>query len=277
MCRGDHEVNEIKLRRALGAQHARLLSDDEMKKHKIVSGYIGPINLGADLRIVADLRLKDSALMVVGANEEDHHFGKVQVGRDFTPEYFDLKTAGQGDRCGRCGSPFVLQRGIEVGHVFYLGTKYSKAMGAAFLGEDGKEALMEMGCYGIGVGRTAAAAIEQNNDESGIIWPIAIAPFQVALVRIASDEESTRAADQIYADLSSAGIEVLYDDRDERPGVKFKDNDLIGCPLRLTVGGRSLKEGMVELKMRRGTEIEKLSLDRAVPEVVARVSQLMSR
>ena len=276
LCRGDHEVNEIKLKRALSAQQVRLFTEDEMATHGLVTGFVGPVNIKDGVRIIADAWLRGTDGMVIGANEEDHHFGHAQVGRDFAPEFFDLKTAAEGDGCGRCGSPFRVQRGIEVGHVFYLGTKYSNALNAMFLAEDGKEALMEMGCYGIGVGRTAAAAIEQNNDEFGIKWPMPIAPFQVSLVRISSDPEVVTAADELYTKLQRENIEVLYDDRDERPGVKFKDNDLIGCPIRVTVGGRSLKEGLVELKLRTSTEIEKLPLDQIVPEVVARVGLMMS-
>lgn len=269
LCRGDHEVNEIKLKKALGAVSLQLLTDANMIEHGLACGFVGPINLTGNIRIYADLQLKSSGLMVVGANEPDHHFGKASIGRDFQAEYLDLKTATTGDLCGRCGNPFVIQRGIEVGHVFYLGTKYSKAMNASFLGDDGKDTLMEMGCYGLGVSRTAAAAVEQNHDENGIIWPMAIAPFQVSLVRISSDEESISAGDALYKSLILKGVEVLYDDRDERPGVKFKDNDLIGCPLRITIGGRSLKEGLVELKSRSETDIRKIALAAIESEVVS--------
>jgi prolyl-tRNA synthetase len=276
LCRGDHDVNEIKLKRALGASLARLFTEDEMASRGLVTGFVGPVNIVDGVRLVADAWLRGTPGMVVGANEADHHYGYAQAGRDFEPEFFDLKTAIEGDLCGRCQSHFRIQRGIEVGHVFYLGTKYSKAMNATFLGEDGKETFIEMGCYGIGVGRTAAAAIEQNFDDSGIIWPMPIAPFHVSLVRLSNDADVVTAADALYKDLLSQNIEVLYDDRDERPGVKFKDNDLIGCPVRVTFGGRSLKEGLVELKMRNSAEIEKLPLDQIAAEVVARVRRLLT-
>lgn len=276
LCRGDHDVNEIKLKRALGAKEARLFTENEMQQHGLTSGFVGPVNISDGVRIVADQWLRTAPGMVVGANVADHHFGYAQAGRDFSPEFFDLKTAQDGDLCGRCASPFTIQRGIEVGHVFYLGTKYSKALNATFLDDDGKEKHFEMGCYGIGVGRTAAAAIEQNHDEFGIVWPMPIAPFHVSLVRLSSDDDVVSTADALYRELLSKKIEVLYDDRDERPGVKFKDNDLIGCPIRVTVGGRSLKEGLVELKMRHLADIEKVSLDQIAKEVVTRVGRLLA-
>lgn len=276
LCRGDHDVNEVKLKRALAATSTRLFTEEEMASKSLVTGFVGPVNLASGVRLVADQWLRNTPGLVVGANEADHHYGYAQAGRDFEPEFFDLKTAALGDLCGRCSSHFNIQRGIEVGHVFYLGTKYSQALKCAFLGEDGKEAFMEMGCYGIGVGRTAAAAIEQNFDEFGIIWPMPIAPFHVALVRLSNDAEVLQASDALYESLTAQNIEVLYDDRDERPGVKFKDNDLIGCPIRVTVGGRSLKEGLIELKMRSAAEIEKVPLDQVSAEVVARVRRLLN-
>lgn len=250
LCRGDHQVNEIKLRKALQANSVRMMAEEEIAMAIGPAGFVGPKGAHSHLRVVADNGLKGAKGCVSGANEVDKHFVGIEVGRDFEPEFLDIREASDADPCGKCGSPFKLSKGIEVGHVFYLGTKYSKALHATVLDEQGVEQVIEMGCYGIGIGRTAAAAIEQNHDERGIIWPMAIAPFHVELVRIGDDPESIAAADDLYAKLQHLGVEVLYDDRKERPGVKFADADLIGCPIRLNVGGRSLKEGMVEVLKR---------------------------
>jgi prolyl-tRNA synthetase len=185
----------------------------------------------------------------------------------------DLRVAGAGDRCPRCAGRFVLQRGIEVGQVFYLGTKYSEALKATVSDADGKERVLEMGCYGIGVTRTIAAAIEQNHDDAGIIWPMPLAPFHVVVVPVNLTDERLRAtAERLYAELTARGVEVLLDDRDERPGVKFKDADLIGCPLRITVGPRALERGAVELKRR----TEKAATEVPIAEVVARVAEMVA-
>ena len=190
-------------------------------------------------------------------------------------EFLDLHTETKREKCPKCGAPFEMYRGIEVGHVFYLGTKYSQAMGAQFLDENGKEQPMEMGCYGIGISRTAAAAIEQNHDEKGICWPMPIAPFHVALIRLGKEEEVIRAADKLYESLLSQGVEVLYDDRDERPGVKFAEHDLIGCPLRITIGSKSLKEGVLEIKFRKETESQKVKVEEGTEFVVEQVRRLL--
>jgi prolyl-tRNA synthetase len=259
LCRGDHEVNEIKLKRALGANEARLLADDEVTA--LIggpAGYVGPVGAKAGLKMVADHAVEGLRGLVTGANEADAHLVQVAVGRDFDASFADLRTAAPGDSCGRCGHALEGARGIEVGHVFFLGTKYSEALSANVLDEEGKERPMVMGCYGIGVGRTAAAAIEQNHDGDGILWPAPIAPFHVAVVALGTDPEVIETAEEIARSLEEEGFEVLLDDRDERPGVKFKDHDLIGCPLRIAVGGKSLKEGVVEVKRRQdsreGTE-----------------------
>ena len=250
LCRGDHDVNEIKLKRAVGGKDARLLTDDEAKVAGLVPGFAGPVGAPRGVRVVADHALASVGPMVTGANEADHHLTGVVVGRDFQPAYADLRTAAAGDACGKCGAPLQAARGIEVGHVFFLGTKYSAAMKAVFQDEQKQERPYVMGCYGIGVTRTAAAAIEQNHDDDGIRWPAPIAPFHVSLVQLSTDDEATAAARALYDGLRKDGVEVLWDDRDERPGVKFKDHDLIGNPVRVAVGGKGLKEGVVEVKLR---------------------------
>ncbi len=211
------------------------------------------------------------ANFVIGANETDQHYTGANIGRDFTPDRFlDLRNVVAGDACPRCESGRMeVWRGIEVGHVFKLGTKYSTALNATYLDADGKEQVIVMGCYGIGIGRTVAASIEQNHDENGIIFPIPIAPFHCSVVALnpAKDPQVLAKAEDIYRALESFGVEVLFDDRDERPGVKFKDNDLIGIPLRIVVGAKGLAEGKVELKKRSGGEMELLPIDEAVSAV----------
>lgn len=213
---------------------------------------------------------------VVGANEVDVHYRGVNLTRDFTPAGIaDIRQVAPGDGCPRCADgSFKSYRGIEVGQVFFLGTKYSEPMKANFLDAAGHEKPMIMGCYGIGVTRIAAAAIEQNHDKDGIIWPTPIAPYEVALLSLQGDDPHLKAVcDKLYADLESAGIEVLYDDRDERPGVKFKDADLVGIPWRLALGKKGLAEGIVEVKARRSPEVQKVKLDDAVAFVAARVRE----
>jgi prolyl-tRNA synthetase len=219
------------------------------------------------VRVLADQALRGIAGAVVGANETDQHLVDVAQERDLPGLAFaDLRFAEPGDPCPRCpDGVYEGHRGIEVGQVFYLGTKYSKAMGATYLDANGNEQVMEMGCYGIGVTRTAAAAIEQNHDDNGIIWPLAIAPAQVHLIAVNPKEAAQQqAADKLYADLQAAGVEVLYDDREERPGVKFKDADLIGIPYRVTVGPKALARDAVEFKPRRAAQAEDMALADAV-------------
>jgi prolyl-tRNA synthetase len=278
LCRGDNEVNEVKLRRAIGAKTARMMTDEEVVVSTgSVAGYVGPVGLKKPLEIVADRGLEAQAGMITGANEADTHLTQVMWGRDVEVPLHDLRTAEKGDPCGRCSHPFEAARGIEVGHVFFLGTKYSEAMKCTVLDDEGKERIVVMGCYGIGVTRTAAAAIEQNHDADGIVWPAPIAPFTVALVALGAEKETVETAERLYRELERAGVDVLFDDRDERPGVKFKDHDLIGCPVRLAVGARGLKEGIVELKKRSegrdGTR--KVPVDDAVAETVALVNALL--
>lgn len=252
LMRGDLEVNEVKVKAALKA--TTLLLANEATVLEITGapvGFAGPIGLRC--RLLADPSVRTVVGGAVGANELDHHFVGVSIPRDL-PEvtYTDLRLAGAGDACGRCGGTFAFFKGIEVGQVFYLGTKYSAKMKAQVLNDKGEENPMVMGCYGIGVTRTMAAAIEQNHDKDGIVWPMALAPYQVIIAPLQLHEPAVvEEAERIYRELTAAGVDVIIDDRDLRPGVKLKDADLIGIPLRITIGARSLAEGKVEFKLRR--------------------------
>ncbi|MBR5346161.1 MAG: proline--tRNA ligase [Deltaproteobacteria bacterium] len=254
LLRGDRELNEIKLCHVLNCNAVEMAPEEVVREVTgAPPGFAGPV--GLKVKILADNEVRGLADFVTGANEEGFHLMGVNNGRDFSvAQWGDLRIASAGDPCPRCeGGHLEMWRGIEVGHVFKLGTKYSAALKATVLDENGESVTPIMGCYGIGIGRTVAAAIEQNHDENGIVWPMALAPFQVLVTAINPNQENIRtAAEQLYADLQAAGIEVLYDDRDERPGSKFKDADLIGIPLRITVGDRGLKNGEVELLERRG-------------------------
>jgi prolyl-tRNA synthetase len=275
LIRGDREINEIKLARVLGTPNFGMASAEEIAK--VTGGplgFSGPVGLKG-VKIVADRTVEGACNVVTGANEADAHFVNVTLGRDFeVSEFHDLVTVVAGDICVRCGRPLGTWRGIEVGQIFKLGTKYSRIMKATFLDEEGKEHPFVMGCYGIGVTRTVAAAIEQNNDKDGIIWPISIAPFEVhVLPTNVSDPELKEAAESIYEGLTGLGIQVLLDDRDERPGNKFKDADLVGTPIRVTVGEKSLKEGKVELRMRATGEVVKIEKGDAVARIAEVVKE----
>lgn len=264
MVRGDRELNEEKLASAAGAWWVRLAEPAAIQTHTGGPvGFSGPVGLKIPLYL--DRELSGAKNFVIGANEADSHFINANSGRDFTPTAVaDLKTVAAGDPCLKCASPLSLTRGIEVGQVFKLGLKYSEAMNAKFLDPEGKEQFMVMGCYGIGTGRTVAAAIEQNHDDHGIIWPAPIAPFHVYLLPVnVNDEKVNAAADQLYQDLTAAGLDVLYDDRDERAGVKFNDADLLGIPLRIVIGSKNLKDAKVELKPRREQQAQLIPLDQA--------------
>ncbi|MGE4535820.1 MAG: proline--tRNA ligase [Desulfovibrio sp.] len=263
LVRGDRELNEVKFKNLLGAQDIRLASPEEVTAAtKAPVGFAGPVGL-AGIPVYADRELANAADWIVGANAADAHLRHVDLGRDATIVSFtDLRQVAPGDPCPKCGAPLAFAKGIEVGHVFKLGLKYSKSLSATFLDEAGKEQFMIMGCYGIGVSRIVAACIEQNNDASGIIFPPAIAPFEVALINLnAKDAEASAKADELYDALTAAGIETLLDDREERPGVKFKDADLMGFPIQLTLGGKGLARGIVETKDRRTGEKGELPLD----------------
>ncbi len=265
LLRGDHELNETKLKNALDAQTVEMASERSVKEATGAPlGFAGPV--GLEIKVVADNALKTMKNFVVGGNEKDLHLKNVNLERDFTVALFgDLRTIAPGDACPRCGGHIAFGRGIEVGHVFKLGVKYSEAMKAVFLNEQGKERPMIMGCYGIGIGRTVAAAIEQNHDKDGIVFPIPVAPFEVTLLPLQMHNEAVvEAASKIYGDLMNMGIDALLDDRDERAGVKFKDADLLGIPVRITVGSRGLKNGEVEVKLRTEPESFMVPLNTAV-------------
>lgn len=262
--RGDHEVNEIKVINTVGVNEVEMAEPELLAKAGTVGGYMGPVGLDPQkVIIVVDQSVMQMHNICCGANEEGYHYINVNPGRDFTPTYVaDIRLMAEGDPCPHCGAAVKKARGIEVGQVFKLFTKYSQAMHAAYLDENGKEQPMVMGCYGIGVGRTMAAAVEQNNDKDGMIWPAAIAPYQVLVVPVnVKDEASNAKAEEIYQTLQKAGLEVVIDDRKERPGVKFKDADLIGYPLRVVVGPKTLTTGELEVKVRRTGEVKMLPLD----------------
>jgi len=275
MVRGDHELNEIKLKNYLGCETLEMASDEIITKTTgSPVGYIGPI--GLSLRIIADVAVRGMRNFVAGANLADFHLKNVNLERDCTvSEFADVRSVAHGDPCPRCSTGTLeMWRGIEVGHVFKLGTKYSKALKATYLDASGQEQIIFMGCYGIGIGRTVAACIEQNHDDNGIIFPVPIAPFHCIISALSvKDEPVVQAAEELYARLAGAGVEVLLDDRDERPGFKFKDADLIGIPLRIVVGSKHLADGNVELKDRRSGEVEILSVEDAVAKVIATVKQ----
>ena len=259
LVRGDHEINELKLQAALGCRELALADEAAVSAATgVTPGYLGPI--GSKLRTIADLSVQSMRGAVTGANEANAHYIEVDQERDFTPSAFaDIRLAVAGDYCPRCAQgQLEAHRGIEVGQVFYLGKKYSELMGATYLDAEGRERPIEMGCYGIGISRLVAAAVEQNHDANGIIWPLSIAPFQVLLLPINYNDKATaEATDFLYEELHRRGVEVLLDDRDERPGVKFKDADLIGIPLRITIGAKGLQKGNLELRWRReGKAIE---------------------
>jgi len=273
LVRGDHEASETKVQAALGGEPVALA--DEALVQRITgapTGFAGPV--GLRVRILADGSLRGVRGMVTGANKADTHLVNVEQARDFPGVTFvDLRQGREGDHCPRCeGGTFASHRGIEVGQVFYLGTKYSEAMGANYLDAGGQQHPIEMGCYGIGITRTIAAAIEQHHDESGIIWPAPLAPFgaHIAPVNV-GDAAQREAAEKLVAELEGRGVDTLLDDREERPGVKFKDADLIGLPVRLTVGPRALAKGCVELKARGDKEATEVPLG----EAAARVATLV--
>ena len=273
LVRGDVEVNEVKVKAVLGATQIRLASDEQVRTLTgAAPGFAGPVGLSG-ASVLADESVRGLEDVAVGANETDAHLVHVSIERDVVVSgWHDLRLAGDGDACGRCGGAFRAFRGIEVGQVFYLGTKYSAPMKATFLDEAGEERPMVMGCYGIGVTRVLAAAIEQNHDERGIVWPMALAPYQVMVLPLQMNQEAVvEAAERLYAELQAAGVEVLLDDREARAGAKFADADLIGVPLRVQIGSRGLADGKVELRDRRAEAAEDVALDAVVDRVVAEV------
>jgi prolyl-tRNA synthetase len=271
LVRGDREINEIKLNNVLGPFINLQLAGPEVVRQQLGTepGYVGPVGVAKDLLVVADLEVPLMPKAVCGANTEDQHYVDVVPGNDFRMDkVFDLRVIEAGEACPKCGSPLKEARGIEVGQVFKLGTKYSKSLNATYLDENGQEKLCVMGCYGVGVSRTISAAIEQNYDKDGIIWPIPIAPYQVIIVPVnVKDEQVSQTAEDLYQQLLKQGIEAVIDDRDERPGVKFKDADLVGYPLRVTVGNKTLANGQVELRQRKSGEVELVKVEELVAQV----------
>ena len=275
--RGDHEVNETKVVNTVGVTEVEMADEEMLAAAGTVGGYMGPV--GIDLKkaiVVVDSTVMKMHNLCCGANKEGYHLLNVNPGRDFTPSFVaDIRLIQEGDPCPHCGGKVKKARGIEVGQVFKLFTKYSAALKATYLDENGKEQPMVMGCYGVGVSRTMAAAIEQNNDKDGMIWPVAIAPYEVLVVPVnTKDEASTAKAEEIYSTLLKAGVETVIDDRNERPGVKFKDADLIGYPLRVVVGPKTLAEGKIEVKVRKNGEVHMLPVD---GDYVSAVKELLAQ
>jgi prolyl-tRNA synthetase len=280
LLRGDHTLNEIKAAKVPGLDKGyRFATEAEIVGHfGCKPGYLGPIKTAQPVHVVADRTVANMHDLVCGANREDFHYVGVNWGRDLPePEYVaDLRNVVAGDPAPDGKGTLAIQRGIEVGHVFFLGTKYSDALKATFLDETGKPALIQMGCYGIGVTRIAAAAIEQNHDDRGIIWPRAIAPFEVVICPVGWGKNETvrNSATALYEALRARGVDVILDDRDARPGVMFADWELIGAPLRVTVGERGLKDGVLELQARRETEATKVAEDAALEHILAKLDTL---
>lgn len=278
LLRGDHELNDIKLKKHLGADFIEKASEEQIiEVFSTPPGYLGPYLLNTKKidKIFIDYALQGSSGMVVGGNEIDTHYQEVCLAQHCPDlkEYVDLRMAQDGDACPRCEGSLKSFKGIEVGHVFYLGTRYSEAMRCTVLDKDGKECPMEMGCYGIGVSRVMAAAIEQNHDSNGICWPAAIAPYQVHILTLQPNKEDVvQCAEDLYQTFKDSGVEVLYDDRPGRAGAKFKDADLIGVPWRIAIGGRGLKEGVVEVKARASDSVEKILIDQVCDEIMQRIN-----
>ncbi len=273
LVRGDHELSEAKLKSTLGCEWVALADAETVERVSGTEvGFVGPLDIRATL--VGDHTLRRGRGLVCGANQRDRHLTSLDVERDLPKlDFADLRRAAAGDKCPRCETGrFTAHRGIEVGQTFYLGTKYSTAMHAGFLDASGTQRPLEMGCYGIGVTRTVAAAVEQNHDDAGIVWPKPLAPADLHVVPVNWNDDATRAlAEDVYAKLQAAGAEVLLDDRKERPGVKFKDADLLGIPLRATVGGKSLKRGVIELRGRTDEQAREVPVGQAVDTLLAAV------
>ncbi len=268
MVRGDRSLNETKVSNALGGIMELEMADAEtvLKATSAEIGFAGPIGLQVDTLLV-DEEVTRMSNFIVGANDTGYHYENVNYERDFNGIVGDYKLVAEGDMCPKCGSPINIRRGVEVGHIFKLGTKYSESMGANYLDENGKEKSLVMGCYGIGINRTVAAIIEQHHDENGILWPMAVAPYKVIVMPAnVKNEEQMNRAEKIYEDLKTTGVDVLLDDRNERVGVKFKDADLIGIPIRVTVG-KKVVEDIVEFKLRKNQDIEEVNIEDVVDRI----------
>ncbi len=268
MVRGDRSLNETKVSNALGGIMELEMADAEtvLKATSAEIGFAGPIGLQVDTLLV-DEEVTIMSNFIVGANDTGYHYENVNYERDFNGIVGDYKLVAEGDMCPKCGSPINIRRGVEVGHIFKLGTKNSESMGANYLDENGKEKPLVMGCYGIGINRTVAAIIEQHHDENGILWPMAVAPYKVIVTPAnVKNEEQMNRAEKIYEDLKTKGVDVLLDDRNERVGVKFKDADLIGIPIRVTVG-KKVVEDIVEFKLRKNQDIEEVNIEDVVDRI----------
>lgn len=269
MVRGDRELNEVKLKNVLECTELEMADAESVRSVTNAEvGFAGPV--GLKIRIIADHEVAQGRNLIVGANETDHHLLNVNIGRDFDAEVHDIRFIAAGDACPCCGKSIILARGIEVGHIFKLGTKYSSALACNYSDEEGNERAMVMGSYGIGINRTMAAVIEQHHDENGIIWPMEIAPYHVIIVPVnVLDEKVMKIAEVMYQRLTDAGLEVILDDRNERAGVKFMDADLIGIPIRINVG-RKAAEGIVEYKPRGGKEALDLTVEEAIKKIMSK-------
>ncbi|WP_315074820.1 proline--tRNA ligase [uncultured Clostridium sp.] len=260
MVRGDREINEVKISNAIGeVMNLELANSEEVKAATGAEvGFAGPIGIKVDMLLV-DEEVSNMYNFIVGANETGYHYENVNYGRDFEGKVGDFRNVTEGQKCPVCGGKVTIARGTEVGHIFKLGTKYSEAMNAKFIDEDGKEKPFIMGCYGIGVTRTMASIIEQHHDENGIVWPLSVAPYHVSVIPVnVKDEEQIRIANELYEELINMGIEAILDDRNERAGVKFKDSELMGIPMRVTVG-KKINDGEVEFKLR-NSEMEVIKI-----------------
>jgi len=266
--RGDLEVNETKLKNLLKCSELRLATETEVKAAGLVAGSASPIGIKG-IKIVADDSITLGSNFIAGANKSDTHLRNVNPSRDFTTDVMaDIALARPGDSCPKCHSKLLSSHGIEVGHVFKLGTFLSEKLGAFFLDENGRQRPIIMGCYGIGLGRLLAAAVEQNHDDRGIIWPLSIAPYQVYLCPLRlGNRDIAQTAERLYQDLMSQNVEVLFDDRDQSPGVKFNDADLLGIPLRLTISPRTLQSQSIEVKWRSEKESQLLPLEGAAARI----------
>lgn len=278
LVRGDHEVQPVKLANHLGVVEVEMADDKQVfDATGVPTGYLGPA--GLKIPVVADVQVARMANFAIGANDKNYHYINANLERDFeVSAVVDLRQATADDHCVKCGAGLELTKGIEVGHIFKLGDSYSRAMNATYQDSNGEEKHFVMGCYGIGVSRTVAASIEQNHDDNGIVFPLPIAPMQVIVLNLGpNDEAISVAAEGFYGELKRRGVEVLIDDRDERPGVKFKDADLIGIPVRVTVGKSYASEGAVEIRQRRGGETATLPIDEGLERVVAIVTEELQR
>ncbi|MDQ3541248.1 MAG: His/Gly/Thr/Pro-type tRNA ligase C-terminal domain-containing protein, partial [Chloroflexota bacterium] len=274
--RGDHDVNETKLRNATGESDLVAATAEEIRAIGAEPGYGSPVGVH-DAFVVVDESVRDTPNLVAGANRPGYHLRNVNLERDYTADLVtDIVAAPEGAPCPVCGTPMRAERAIEVGNIFKLGTRYSEAMGATYLDPDGKAKPVVMGSYGIGVGRAAATAVEQHHDERGIRWPISIAPFQVSLLSLGREENVAAATDALYTELTANGIEVLYDDRNDRPGVKFNDADLIGNPIRLSISKRTVENNEAELRLRSESESVFVALDDVVPIVRSHVDAMVA-